>query len=143
MAISLYAYVFLSGNKDISLQVSLEKAIDACGSLQIPELIQPFERELSLTNIDKERQLFLSVGSIKLSISQGLYIIAHNKQGRTETTANQPDYGEVQKLHLSKSGEVFVFGDQISYRLIALTQNKLPILTKPEPLSVVPQVIVG
>jgi hypothetical protein len=137
LAIGLSIYFVLTGIIGVSSQlfkVSIADSIKACGRAKVPSLVTPLDNYSSLKRtVPKASPLALQVGSIQLKVNSH-FLTAKTENGEVETAVAQPDYGIVRSLHLTQSGEVFVLGEQISYRLRVSVHNGMPVLTKPVPL---------
>ena len=108
---------------------SVPDAIESCGTSRLPALKTPLDLFLEKT----ASSLSLEVGTIQLKASAHL-LTAKTEGGEVVVAVKQPDYGTVNSLHRTHSGEIFVIGEQISYRLKASIDDGIPVLTAPTSL---------
>jgi|688.fasta_scaffold605458_1 hypothetical protein len=105
-------------------------ASSACGDLLPPQFIEAWGSNW-MNKAPSSREL--AIGPIKLRASEH-FLTATTSAGKAVAGVPQLDYGTVEALHISQSGEVFVIGGQLSYRLKASEVAGKPVLTEPKTL---------
>jgi len=105
-------------------------ASNACRDLVPPQFVEALG-SFWMKQAPSSRELV--IGPIKLTASKHS-LTATTSAGQAVAGVPQLDYGTLEALHISQSGEVFVFGGQLSYRLKVSEVAGKPVLTEPKRL---------
>ncbi len=119
-------YINLTRISSDASPLATTNPIKACGSSLVPALVSPYEIYKTALKVNP---LSLKVGSIQLTASNH-YLTAKTKDKEATVSVSQPDFGVVEFIKPTQSGEIFAMGEQLSYRMkLSLSQDK-PVFSK-------------